>query len=365
MNETKQGFITSKYSLNTFSWGVEADGHEWRDDILSAGEEKPPFLVAKCLIPFLTEGKNRLEKNEQPRFYSPFDLDFPLYRTFADLSGELSEILAFVNQYGMLGIGREPCVKINDKLAPFIGPLHTEPSERDLSWSTIWALCESGRQWQEEIDKMQFLLALWEHLEDEPYLRKRIFWDDDFGAYFINASDDFLDAQRNSLQYLKRNEKHLIERYIKWPSKFWPTAGHFNLYLIADNNLQHPQFFRRWKKTGFYHYKQAARILFCDLINNELAEHNLRPMLQLTAGKRGDWDEIVCHLTPQTLLGAMYVQFHLEATGVKFPKRCKYERCNRAKYFYPTATRGRGQDYCSEPCRKSAHYHRRKNQKGR
>lgn len=354
-NENSSKGVPRNYIFR-FSWKIELDGYEWRDDILQSqagfynkrSNEKPPFLVAKGFLDHykITEiSVSPNPKNHKYRLYHPLHLYPALHRVLSDLSGEPNDILSFANDYGLLGIGG--MVQMPN------------PGEKDWILPLDLHDCESLRQWKEEISKMRFLLKLWDNRDNIAYLKKRTFWTENM-IYFIDSdNEELLDAQKEALiqirRYEKEGRKDLIKRFVK--KIIFPMSDSY--YLIADNESKNTAFFNEWVNFGgsFYFKKEPAQILFFTLLNSELKKHGIRPGITLFPTHNGKWNDVRGYLVPETLLGAMYVQLYQEVTGEKIIKQCEYKTCNN--YFVLTANkRGPKQRYCSDNCRKNAHRHK-------
>jgi hypothetical protein len=133
-----------------FWWDVLPRGYRWvrgslkvRPNVWQPGwmlvEDSEPDEPPRLYDPFTPD--------EPPRLYDPFTTDPGLFRNFAEVSSDRDSILAFANQYGMLGIGT------------WLGRF--TPEKR-----TAGTRGETPQDWGEAIAAMRRAVELWRMVEN-------------------------------------------------------------------------------------------------------------------------------------------------------------------------------------------------------
>jgi hypothetical protein len=343
----KHDLKNNESNLLKFGWQVELGGYEWES--LKTEDKSPAILPRRVFGRFeIDKATNQFaDINFNVKSYDPFTEYPTLYRKFAELSEDKKDILGFANKYGMLGIGKELC--LND------GTLINGE------------LYETYTQWQQEINSLNFLLKLWDNLDNIEFLRKRIFWRHTY-VYFADGSNKWLEAEKSTCKYWDevkhiRPKDGLIyhdldaynkrKRFINYPADENPFRFH-----VLDKN-DDPVLFKDWENKNsltlserdYKFVKKPATILFTKLFNLELEKHQIKQLLKhIEVGNNKSQFDI--ELIPDSLLGAMYIQFHGEIIGKK-----KIFKCKHCKKYSDVTYQGRGRkrEYCPN-CRQNHWY---------
>jgi hypothetical protein len=236
------------------------------------------------------------------RTYTPF-LDQPgLFRRFAELPADAEHILAFANQFGLLFGG--------DRLV--VPPWHTEPipltGEEDvgelLDAGTV-VTAEAFDTWAAAINSMRTAVQLWDaiQLKNEEVIQNLIGWTGD--------------------------------QHVEYDGHKWPLASTAQLPLDVANALLRSHIDRT--------------------LNRRIGGRRA-PLVAVRYAKEG------LHITPPSLLAAMWLQFaSADHEGKQFA-RCPGRNCPRV-WFEKSTGPGVGKredaEFCSPECRHTAYRDRK------
>lgn len=283
--------------LFEFSWPVHELGYTWNPQ--EPGSYDPADAGQyRRLAP--------VDPGGAVRRYRPLSDNSALFREFAQIQlGQEGEgIVGFANQYGMLG---RPPMSYRLEL-----PLANLPDGID-SWDIyFW--------WRQMIGAMRDMVLLWEAVQDGETrsLQEHIAWQGQEKVVFDNRAD----LREHSIlgQYSERNIEVIASREVRadWIGYFTPgdlvTPAWF--HLIGTVNM--------W--------------------------------LRGLASPRLQWDEDqgrpVTRIVPGSLLGALWLQFHLAISGQKTYRQC--EVCQGWFEISPKVNRVTKQ-YCGDACRSQAY----------
>jgi hypothetical protein len=257
--------------LNHFPMLVPEGGYRWLDDAV------PPPELGTENANKLGEAPHMVVNGKYPvaaRRHFPL-LEFPdLFLRFGELELDRDSILKFANRYGWIGetgwvrVGTRPSV-------PAIG------------------IC----RWHEEIQAMIMAHHLWESVEncDEHRLRNYLTWHrSEFNVEF-----------RIGTQKRKILTKH--NPMVAGPSSL-RGARPLKVELQWLINPNHEESLRAigWKRGDML---GPARIAVMNFVNPRLAAH-CHPRLYLDSRGR-----LIGHLTPNNLLGGIWLQFYQTILG--------------------------------------------------
>jgi hypothetical protein len=283
----------------SFLWPVPMNGHKWIQARVHGDEEDGPQWV-------LTEGL-AIGDNYNARFYAPLKAKeyAGLFRTFANLRYEDRDaILDFANRFGQLGI------------RTLIDTVIERDGKRLMSGGG-----ETWQDWMHQIVEMRLAVAIWDMIEarDLSGLSRHVQWTERGWCY------DSLDLSHDSSG--KAMPPGSPVRRLTWI----PPV----LDLFKPDDVLMPASFlvQRW-------------------INDYLKQASPQLRYDLDRGKR------VLQIIPDSLLGAMWLQFAQAIDGNRKHRACK--ECGR---WFEISTEETGlrvnRVFCSDPC-KSRDYRRRK-----
>lgn len=236
------------------------------------------------------------------RAYLPLHMFTGLFRTFADTPPTKEGILHFANKYGHL------CEM------QYVVPV-------DYKGRQARAAAEPLSFWQQQIWDMRLAVELWDAVQarDVAALGRRLTWTEGPGGTGI-LYDTHLTGDSGE------------PRYTEW---------------IAAPNI-HPERLKRFARGDLV----MPALYRLQRVVNEHLRGQLSPVL--------GWDEhgsnLGLHVFPQSLIGALWLQFARAITGRKAYRRC--EECGTWFEVSPEAART-NRIYCSNACRTKA-YRRRK-----
>jgi hypothetical protein len=290
-----------------FRWSVPQNGFRWIKSRLyeTEGDERPGRIThmsrATVEPEWVLTDDVAIGVPYMRWQYAPLKSDTGLFRTFASLLTDQASILGFANRYGMLGIGKFSDVSV-------------EHQKQEVMRSVV----EPLRAWEGEILAMRRAVEVWEWFREgnRTKLATHILWGNDEWYYDSNpeAGAFFESPKPNRVQVLI------------------PPA--IDLFQPGDIMMPASFLVQRWI--------------------NEKLRGKVSPQLRYDPplGKR------VLQIIPDTLLGAMWLQFARSIDGNR-----KYVACKECGRWYEVSTDDgkvrKTREFCSDPC-KSKHYRRRK-----
>ncbi|MFZ5768638.1 MAG: hypothetical protein ACOY3F_08080 [Bacillota bacterium] len=246
--------------------------------------------------------ENQPEGLGKHELYQPLRMFTGLFRTFADTPPTKEGILRFANKYGHL-------FELQDAVV-------VEHEGRKAV-----ASAEALSLWQQQIWDMRLAVELWDAVQarDIAALSRRLTWTKGPGGMGV-LYDTHLTGDSGE------------PRYTEWIAA--PNIHPERLELFAPGDLVMPALYR------------VQRVV------NEHLKGQVSPRLL--------WDEhrsrLGLHIVPQSLIGALWLQFAHAITGRKAYRRC--EECGTWFEVSPRVART-NRIYCSNACRTRA-YRRRK-----
>ncbi len=303
---------------------VPEEGFRWRDGFAVLDSER---VETNNTGPWLTRTDSLYVRQ-----YSPLAVP-TLARRFARTEPTEESILAFANEYGLLGHPLWLGDPDSNEQAMLVG--------------------ESLGFWQTEIESMARLMALWKLVKGG----------------------------------CRRELSHLVE----WTPPSEPQQVRLHLVVVGREirpdlskwSRQHPREFRDALRQNGDH---AGRVTYWE-VTILAHEQNGGDIELLERWKQGDPVEPACYFVhrevnkrlrghvspavlpfrkgeifffPDCLLSSLYTQFMLELSGRSRPVMlCERSRCGR--YFEPIHGR---QKYCDKRCQQLAYYYRKKENKG-
>ena len=233
--------------------------------------------------------------------YNPLRQHKCLFRTFAETDSQGEGILAFVNDYGLLGLDRE-------KADPEGPPL---PSS-----------VESLSAWQHEIKAMRKALALWDMVQDE----------DSRG---LSACFSPL------ISWVNADINGASERDLPDPATAFPDFEPDDLRWFRT----HPEVIE-WYRAGDMSVPALMRV---QAIINRHLEKRISPRILWEDARRRRWS---LYFTPVSLIGAIWLQFAQSVTQEK-----DYRRCRQCETWFEIDhyTARTNRYFCSNACRSKAY----------
>jgi hypothetical protein len=252
---------------------------------------------------FLTDGHG-IGMGHMVRRYSPLRNAPALFRTFIDLEPTQEAVLAFANEYGLLG----------DPVASFVALPATGTSAGGLAFDIAAGVDRYigiGEQlcgWERQIMEMRELVELWDAATSESALmEQRIVWHPDRVEY------------RNA--------------------RTWA--------LIAGS-MTEPELFARFRRGERV---RPALMYLQKRVNEKISEHTTARLL---------WDPegtlLRLHVVPRSLVAALWLQFARAIEGQRRYLTCV--QCRRWMEISPDVRRSDAR-FCSGTCRTRAHRERR------
>lgn len=234
---------------------------------------------------------------EGSKRYQPLRLYPALFRTFADITPEEDDILLFANEYGRL-------------TAP--GEMLIVPSERSPREGTLDA-GEPLSLWVSEIADMNQALTLWDMAQDRD----------------VTGLSDFIHWSGNSVHY---DSGPGLERTTR-------TVAHLDeeprlIGILLHGDLVTPALF------------QVQHVV------NQHLEGRLSPKVLWDT----DYTHLNLHFMPESLIGALWLQFAQAIDGNKTYRRC--DECRAWFELSPEVARTTKR-FCSNACRVKAYRERK------
>jgi hypothetical protein len=282
-----------------FTWIVPKDGYRWiQAEVHKRGPGRASFLdrqQPKSGSQWVLTDDLAEGLSYEAKEYAPLETFAGLYRDFADLQGaDRDSILLFANVYGMLGVGQFADAPVSHD-GKTVARTPVEP----------WA------SWKKEIKEMRRAVSVWDMVtaKDSDGLSERILWKPgrEMWCYESDPAE----------------------------SDYWVMIEPVGNLFTPGNVLVPAAFLvQRW-------------------INQKL--RGVTSPQVLYDPKRG---RRVLHIVPQTLLGAMWLQFAQTIDGNRQFRGCK--ECSR---WIEISTDDNGyrinRQFCSDAC-KSKDYRKRK-----
>jgi hypothetical protein len=292
-------FADTTFGTYAFPWRVSTSGHRLADAKMlevatNIGEPLEVDLRPPWLVPV------GVEQRQYPGL-----ADRMLHRRFASLKDD--EILDFANRYGFLG--RPVALVTRGKSEVIFG--------------------ESVRRWQDEIDEIGCLLAIWDLVAkgEGSELAQAVFW---------NGTDS-VEIRGTCVRGVGEYEL-LRQRQRRGPGDFFQL-------LASSRDEKTASVLEIWNKlVGPQRYIEPARYYVCFEVNERL-QGRVAPQVSPLLDSQ-------VHLWPKTLLDAMWLMFMWEISG-----ETKTLCCPACKNW--TELDDRRMKYCSKACKQRAYRARR------
>ena len=209
----------------------------------------------------------------------------------------------------------------------------------------LWA--EAPGMWLDEIAEMRMALEIWDmaRLADDDALQKLIYWENDKVLWTHEVGNTESDFHEESDLFWVGDIK-TGDRHVQWGNGLIVSGN----YVSSEDH--HPE--RRDSLTPD-NLVSAARYIVSDLVSEGLAG---RVSAQL--GPRNGETVPAIRLVPDSLIGALWLQFAIAVDGNLDYKRC--EECQMWIEIAPGAGRP-DKSYCSDACRMRAYRKRAKAKK--
>lgn len=279
------------HNVFEFAWNVAVDGYRW---INVDGFEEPILTDA---IP--------LGGEFEARRYFPLRDHSGLFREFADTEPTKEGFLAFANRYGLLG--------------------EWELISLDSNGPPLAGTGERISLWHKELYALKRALELWDFIRDGDLagLATRIYW---------RSLDDVVYSDHPE----GPTGKELPGR---------PGFG-FTHQVIANSNVN-SELLERFRPGDLV---QPAQYYVQKTVNDHL-KGRVSPRLLWTKKRT----RLALFFVPQSLIGALWLQFALAIDGNK-----DYRRCEECRSWFEVSPEGARTTrvYCSTACRVRA-YRRR------
>jgi len=349
-------------SIINFEWQVPDDGFEWvraqatgnrisrGGYVLPSGfrsnEGRPDpendyiFLLPKnarwegmdITIPYL--GPAAALGISKSFSYRPLEKNSALFREFVDLPGSFSDIREFADKWGSLG--------------------------SDVSWQIVLPKYESARwgeppgRWSDEFVEMRMAVEIWDiaRRNDQNALKNLIVFEDDCVLLRYKTGDrspqenvgNYLDIEsRDELEQLMEQVVQGMEQHV------CVTTGNIFAELFLSEKYHHPE---RMSVISKDDLPTAALFAVEDLINE-----GLKGRVSAQMGWSNDEGRQVTQLVPDSLIGAMWLQFSMAVS-----RDIDFEHCLECQSWFEIAP-GSGRpdkSYCSDACRMRAYRKRKK-----
>ena len=262
------------------------------------------------------------------RQYSPLAVS-NLHRRFAGTEATAESILAFSNEYGLLGHGL------------WLGDSGSNDGEMMVG--------ESLGFWQKEIGHMARLMALWELVKrrSRRELSHLVEWTPPGKSQQVRLYLVDVDGKlRPDLAQFMRQRPDEFHDYFRRDEDLAGRMRHRGVTVLAhEENGSDMDLLERWKHGDPI---EPARYFVHREVNNRLRGHVSPAVLPFRNGE--------IFFFPDCLLSSLYTQFMLELSGRNRPAMlCARPGCGR--YFDPAHGRQR---YCDKPCQQLAYYYRKK-----
>ena len=262
------------------------------------------------------------------RQYSPLAVS-NLHRRFAGTEATAESILAFSNEYGLLGHGL------------WLSDSGSNDGEMMVG--------ESLAFWQKEIEHMARLMALWELVKSgsRRELSHLVEWTPPGKSQQVRLYLVDVDGKlRPDLAQFMRQRPDEFHDYFRRDEDLAGRMRHRGVTVLAhEENGSDMDLLERWKHGDPI---EPARYFVHREVNNRLRGHVSPAVLPFRNGE--------IFFFPDCLLSSLYTQFMLELSGRNRPAMlCARPGCGR--YFDPAHGRQR---YCDKPCQQLAYYYRKK-----
>ena len=266
------------------------------------------------------------------RQYSPLAVP-SLHRRFAWLEPTTESILAFANEYGLLG--------------------HALWLDDPCSNHQVTLLGESLGFWQKEIEHMARLMALWELVKRgcRRELSHLVQWTppgkpQQVRLYLVSAGGEL----RPDLAQWMRQYPGEFHDDVRQDGDRAGRMTYREVTVLAHEELSSDiELLERWDHGDPV---EPARYFVHREVNNRLKGHVSPAVLPFRKGE--------IFFFPDCLLSSLHTLFMLDLSGRRSPAiLCARPRCGR--YFEPMHGR---QKYCDKRCQQLAYYYRSKESKG-
>ena len=295
---------------------VPEDGFSWRDGLVVLDSERVEKNTAG---PWLVRSDSLYVRQ-----YSPLAIP-NLPRRFARTEPTAESILAFANEYGLLGH------------AFWLG----DPDSNDQAM----LVGESLGFWQKEIERMARLMALWKLVKGgcRRELSHLVQWTPPGEPQQVRLYPVVVDRElRPDLSQWMRQHPGEFRDDVR---QHGDRAGRVTTVLAHEENGSDIELLERWKHGDPV---EPARYFVHREVNNRLRGHVSPAVLPFRKGE--------LFFFPDCLLSSLYTQFMLELSGRNRPAMlCARPGCGR--YFEPAHGR---QQYCEKQCQQLAYYYRKK-----
>ena len=295
---------------------VPGEGFSWREGLVSF--EKDPVgqnVAGSWLV---------RQDSRYFRQYSPLDVP-DLHRRFASTDPTADSILDFANEYGFLGHAQWLAKRSPEQQPMLVG----EP----LTF------------WQKEIDHLEWLIDLWELVENERRreLSQLVYWTplgepQQVELYIVSVAGKL----RPDLAQIRRQNRLEFRKNV--PNDSGLTHGKWELLVQEESGIG-VELLEHWKHGDPI---EPARYFVHREVNNHQKGHVSPAVLPFRKGE--------IFFFPDCLLSSLYTKFMLELSGRDRPA-VLCERPNCGRYFEPLHGR---QKYCEKRCQQLAYYYRKK-----
>ena len=322
--EQRQPFETMTRGPFAALLRVPEDGFGWRDGLVtldSMGDDRNiagPWLVRSDSL--------------YVRQYSPLAVP-NLYRRFVRTEPTVESILAFSNEYGLLGHGLWLGDSGSDNRRMVVG--------------------ESLGFWRKEIEGMARLIALWDLVQSgsQRELSHLVEWTPPGTSQQVRLYLVDIDGKlRPDLAQRMRQHPGEFRDYVRRDEDLAGRMRHWGVTVLAhEENGSDVELLERWKHGDPV---EPARYFVCREVNNRQRGHVSPAVLPFRKGE--------IFFFPDCLLTSLYTQFMLELSGRSRPAMlCERPGCG----LYFESAHGR-QKYCGKRCQQLAYYYRNKQRKG-
>jgi hypothetical protein len=299
--------------LITFRWRVPSDGYKWVEErvLESDGDETRPSKRPEWA---LTTGRP-WNAEYMAKHYSPLSHFPAMFRTFADLPfDDRDAILAFANEHGDLGIGKQ--LHVTEEGDPNALVMMTGETHQDWALS-IFRLREAVALW--DLLRSRDVTGLARHLRWEPKAPRADGWVVPRDAWHYDSHPDL---PRDRPVFPQRRSQLVFQKFEELP--------------LTPGDLLTP-----------------ASVLIQEWVNEQL-EGKAMPRLLHHLGL----GRLVMQIVPNSLLTAMWLQLAHAIAGSK-----QYRACKECAGWFEISGDDDGRTarrlFCSDPC-KSRDYRRRK-----
>ena len=299
---------------------VPGEGFSWREGLVSF--ESDP--VGKNVTGSWLVRQDSLYSRQ----YSPLGVA-NLHRRFAWIEPTAESILAFANEYGLLGHPQ----------------WLADPSLNDQAM----LLGESLGFWQHEIERISVLIDLWELVKrgSRRELSHIIYWTSagkppQVMLYLVGVGGKVRPELAKRIQENPSEFHHDVRQAGDRSMRITYRQG---TVLADEENGINVELLERWKHGDPL---EPARYFVHREVNNRLKGHVSPAVLPFREGE--------IFFFPDCLLTSLYTLFMLEISGRNRPA-ILCERPNCGRYFEPMHGR---QKYCEKQCQQLAYYYRKK-----